>query len=273
MRKKSREYLSGIALLKKNMRRREKFVIASVFLSLGLLGVQATALDFRYIAVVVFGIVSYLVSTWALADDLQLVERFTVVPFPALYAVSVALFYFLLPENIMSKVAILILFGIGMYALFLTSNIYSVAKGRTIQLLHAAHAVGLLFNLLTSLLFTNTVFSLKMPFFLNMFMVGLVHYPLIFMSLWSVKLENEVSDRVSILAGLLTLILMEAALILSFIPFSVWYNALFIMSLLYIGLGILHNYLKGRLFSKTLTEYSLVGALVVLIFFLVFPFK
>lgn len=255
------------------MRRREKFVISSILLSLGLLAVQWTALEYRYFAVAIFTFITYLVSTWALKDDLQLHERFTVVPFPAMYALSVALFYFLLPEGLISQVIILMFFGVGMYALFLTSNIYSVAKGRTIQLLHAAHAVGLFFNLVTSLLLANTIFSLRLPFFLNAGLIGLVHYPLIFMSLWSVKLENEVTMRISTLAALLTLILLETALVLSFIPLSVWYNALFIMSLLYIGLGILHNYLKGRLFSRTLTEYSLVAIFVALIFLLTFPLK
>ena len=99
-------------------------MITSVLLSLGLLGVQATVIDFRYLAVAVFAIFSYLMSTWALKDDLQFHERFTVVPFPVLYATSVSLFYFLLPENLLSKIAILFLFGIGMYALFLTSNIF-----------------------------------------------------------------------------------------------------------------------------------------------------
>jgi hypothetical protein len=255
------------------MRRREKFVIASATLSLGLLGVQSIDLDYRYLAAGVFSLGAYLVATWALKDDLQLHERLTVVPLPALYAASVALFYFLLPENFLSKVGILILFGVGMYGLFLTANIFSVAKGRTIQLLHAAHAVGLLFTMLTSLLFANTIFSLKLPFFLNSLLVGLVHFPLIFMSLWSVKLEGEVNARIGSLSIVLTIILMELALILSFYPLSVWYNALFIMALLYIGLGVLHNYLKGRLFSRTLNEYALLAVFLFAIFLLVFPFK
>ncbi len=255
------------------MRRREKFVIASVLLSLGLLAVQWTVLDYRYFALAIFTVASYLVSTWALRDDLQLHERFTVVPFPSMYALAVALFYYLLPESVLSQVAVLLLFGVGMYALFLTSNIYSVAKGRTIQLLHAAHAVGLFFNLVTSLLLSNTIFSLRLPFYFTVLMIGLVHYPLIFMSLWSIKLENEVTLRISVLAGILTIVLMEIALVLSFIPLTVWYNALFIMSMLYIGLGIFHNYLKGRLFSRTLTEYTLVAIFVGVIFLLVFPLK
>ncbi|MBU1885309.1 hypothetical protein KKE34_01740 [Patescibacteria group bacterium] len=255
------------------MRRREKFVVTSILLSLGLLGVAYVSLELRYWAVGLLSMLSFFMSAWALADDLQPHEWFTIVPFPALYAAAVGLFYFLLPESFVSKLIILGIFGVGMYALFLTSNIYSVAKGRTIQLLHAAHAIGLLFTLLTSLLFTNTVFGLRLPFYLNGLLVGLLHFPLVLMSLWSVKLENYVSVEISALSGVLTLFLIELALILSFYPFSQWNMALFIMAFLYVGLGILHNFLKERLFKSTLREYSLVMVFIVVMFIIFFPYK
>lgn len=255
------------------MRRREKFVITATLLSLGLLGIQYVALDFKYLAVAALLVVSYFVSAWALFDDLQAHEWLTVVPFLALYAAAVGLFYFLLPENALSQIVILVLFGVGVYALLLTANIFSVAKGRTIQLLHAAHAVGLLFTLLTSLLFTNTIFSLRLPFYLNGLLVGLVHFPLILMSLWSVELENYLAGEIWTLSGLLTLFLVELAVILSFFPFSIWNLALFVMAFLYVGLGILHNYLKERLFANTLREYSLVMIFIVVMFFVLFPYK
>lgn len=255
------------------MRRREKFVIASALLSLGLLVVQYIPLDFRYVAVAVFTILSFLVSAWALSDDLQRHEWLTIVPFPSLYAAAVGLFYFLLPESLVSRVFILVMFGIGMYALFLTSNIFSVAKGRTIQLLHAAHAIGLLFTLLTSLLFANTIFSLKWPFYFNVLAIGVVHFPLIYMSLWSIELEKRANRVIFGLAALLTVLIMELALALSFYPLSVWNNALFVMAMVYVGLGIVHNYLRGRLFSRTMTEYSLVAGFVCILFILLFPWK
>ena len=141
------------------MRRREKFVIVSVLLSLSLLATQYIPLDWRYLATAIFFIISYLSSAWALSDDLHSHEWLTIVPFPALYASSVSLFYFLLPEMFWSRLVIIAIFGVGMYALFLTSNIFSVAKGRTIQLLYAAHAVALFFIMITSLLFNNVIFS------------------------------------------------------------------------------------------------------------------
>ena len=79
------------------MSKRRKFLLSSLLLSLGLLAIQYVALEFRFVAVFGFFLVSYLVSAMALFDDLKGVEWVTIVPLPALYAASVALFYFLLP--------------------------------------------------------------------------------------------------------------------------------------------------------------------------------
>lgn len=255
------------------MRRREKFVITSIVLSLALLGVQLVPLSYKYYAVAVMGVLSYLFSAWALSDDLQAFEWVTVLPFPALYSVAVGLFYFLLPVNIISRFIILGVFGIGMYALYLTSNIYSVAKGRSIQLLHAAHAVGLFFTLITSLFFTNTIFSLRWPISVSVFLVGLSHFPLILMSLWSVRLEQKVDKTAILFSSILTLLMIEFTLGLSFFPLSIWNKSLFLMALLYIGLGILHNFIRGILFENTLREYSLVAVLVGAVFLMLFPLK
>lgn len=255
------------------MRRREKFVITAALLGLGLFLVQLISLEYRYWAILIFSAISYVLSAWALSEDLQKFEWATILPFPALYAGGVSLFYFLLPENIISRFFILGLFGVGTYALLLTANIYSVAKGKAIQLLHAAHAVGLFFTLLTSLLFTNTIFSLNLPFYVNGVLVGLVHLPLVYMSLWSVNLEPRVERREVVMASLLNLFLIELAIIISFFPLSDWNRALFIMAILYLGLGVLHNFLRGILFSNTLREYSLVAALVGVVFLLLLPLK
>jgi hypothetical protein len=255
------------------VRRRERFVVASILLSIGLFIVQLVDLDYRVWAVVGLGFVSYFLSAWALLEDLQPFEWFTVLPFPVMYAISVGFFYFLLPTNVVTRLMVLTIFGVGMYALYLTSNIFSVAKGKSIQLIHAAHAIGLLFTLFTSLLLTNTVFSLHLPFYMNGLMVGAIHFPLIMMSLWSVNLEQKVTKEIISLSSLFTLILVELAVVLSFYPISVWNLALLMMAVLYIGLGILQNYLRGILFSNAIREYSLVAGLVGAIFLMLFPLK
>jgi hypothetical protein len=255
------------------MRRREKFVLASIFLSLGLLGVQYVDLDWRYVALLIFMGISYFVTAWALSDDLQRFEWLTILPLPAMYSFAVGAFYFLLPTNLLSRTFNLVIFGVGMYALYLTSNIYSVAKGRTIQLLHAAHAIGLLFTLLTSLLLLNTIFSHRLPFYFNAPLVGLAHFPLIFLFLWAVKLETTINKHLVYLSLILTLVLMELSIVFSFLPFSVWNISLFLMTFLYMGLGILQSLLQQRLFQNTLMEYSGVAAFISILFLVLFSWK
>ena len=96
------------------MRRREKFVLASILLSLGLLSLQYVSLDWRYPFLILFSVFTYVVSAWALSDDLQKVEWLTILPMPALYAGAVGSFYFLLPDGWLSRFFDLALFGIGM---------------------------------------------------------------------------------------------------------------------------------------------------------------
>ena len=255
------------------MRRREKFVLAALFLSVGLALVQYTGLEWRYYAIAGLVAATYGVSAWALSDDLQVHEWSTILPFPVIYTAAVALFYFLLPSAFLTRIILLLLFGVGMYALYLTSNIFSVAKGRTIQLLYAAHAVGLFFTLFTSMLLTNTIFSLRLPFYSNALLGSIVHFPLIMMSLWSIKLESSVSISIFQKTTLLTLILAELMALLSLLPFPAWHNALFIMGLLYIGLGVLQSQIKERLFHNTANEYTLVAVFLGFIFFLLLPWK
>lgn len=255
------------------MRRREKFIIVSVLLSLGLLAIQYIPLDWRYFGVLALFILSYLGSVWALFDDLQSYEWLTITPFPALYASAVALFYFLLPEVFLSRLFVVAVFGIGMYALLLTSNIFSVAKGRTIQLLYAAHAVALFFIMITSLLFSNVIFSLRLPFYLNAGLLFASHFPLVLSALWSIELKPKIEKEIILYSVIFSLLLAELGILFSFLPMQIWNQALFLMSFLYVGLSVLQSFFKGRLFRNTIKEYNLVAILMLILFVLMFPLK
>ncbi|MFC1653264.1 hypothetical protein ACFL1M_00250 [Patescibacteria group bacterium] len=255
------------------MTKRRKFVLSSLLLSLGLLGIQYIALEYRFLAVFVFFVASFLVSTVALLDDLKGVEWFTIVPFPAIYAASVALFYFLLPEAWWARVFIMTLFGLGMYAIYLTCNIFSVAAVRTIQLLRAAHAVGFLLTLVTLLLIFNTIFSLRISFLLNGLLAGASTFPLMLTGLWSVKLEEKVSPMIWRQAGFISILVLQLALAVSLLPFSVWVASIILVTVVYVGLGLLQHEISERLFPQTLQEYLSVGVFVLLAAIIVTPWK
>jgi hypothetical protein len=255
------------------MRKREKFLISSFFLSFGLLGTQYVPLDYRLLASALLFFITYAVSCWALFEDLNGIEWLTIVPFPGLYAVSVSLFYFLLPENLLSKILVLALFGVGMYATYLTSNIYTVAKFRTIQLLRAAHAVGFLMTLFIMFFFANTVFSFHWPFWLTSIAIFLSSFPLAVHSLWSVELLPRLGKDLIYQGLMVSSLLALLSASIAFLPTTIWISSLYIVGSLYTGLGILVTKLNGRLFQNTVWEYMSVWLVITSAFFFMVQWK
>lgn len=254
------------------MTKRRKFLLVSFLLTLGLVGTQLVQVEYRYHTLAVLAFVAYGLSAWALFDDLKGVEWLAVLSLPTIYPVSVGLFYFLLPSGLVSRVFVLLLFGVGMYALLLTENIFSVAAIRTIQLLRAAHAVGFLLTLVTAFFLYDTMWSFRWPFWMNGLWVMVFSFLLLLAGLWSAELvEGTLSKRTWLFGILASMGLAEIAIGLSFWPVSIAVGSLFLVSMMYVALGISQQYFMGRLFQKTLQEYIGVGVVVLITLTLLTP--
>jgi hypothetical protein len=190
-----------------------------------------------------------------------------------MYSVAMGLFYYLLPENIWSRLIIITIFGFGLYAIYLTENIYSVAAIRTIQLLRAAHAVGFLMTVLTLVLMYNTIFSLRWPWWVNGLLVIMVSWPLLIQALWSVRLPERLGKDILVPAGGVAFLLGEFAFILSLMPVTVWIASLFLATIVYVVLGLVQHALDERLYLRTVYEYVGVGVFVLIATLLVTPWK
>lgn len=251
------------------MSKRRKLGLVAILLTLGIWGVQSVEVESRYQAIGLLAGAAYALSVWAMLEDLQGIEWLTTLILPVLYPVSVSLFYFLLPGRLLTQLLILSLFGLGMYALLLTENIFNVASIRTIQLLRAAHAVGFLLTLVVAFFLWDTIFSFRLAPWLNSLLVGISAWPLALQTLWSVNLEEKLTRPVIWGSLVVSWGLMSLALMISFWPVTIIVASLFLVTALYVGLGIGQQYLAGRLFKKTLNEYLWVGAIVlVTVFFL-----
>lgn len=241
------------------MTKRKKFVLVSFLLTLGLIGLQFIPLDRRYEAIIFFSCVSVLLSVWALISDLRGINWLTSMILPALYPASVGLFYFLLPVNVLFRAILLSLFGLGMYALLLTENIYAVAANRTIQLVRAAHAVSFLLTVITAIFLIGTVFGLRLSFWENGIMVGLILWPLFIKGLWSAAIQKSISSKVWLYSGILTIVGGEITMFIGFLPMTPLVAAILVSGYLYVTLGLMQQELQERLFSKTIQEYVWVG--------------
>lgn len=252
------------------MRKRVRFIISSILLSLGLLATQLVSVEIRPFAIGLFFIATYCMSAWALAPSINGVEWLTIVPFPAFYALAVSLFYFLLPSSILSRLAIISLFGVGMYALYLSSNIFAFGKIKTIQLLRAAHAVSSVFLFVLSLFFFNFIFSLRLHPLANMLGILASMFLPILCATWSVNLEQKITKKVVYISIFFTFLIAEIGGALSFLPVGLWTVSLFLTALVYVGFGIVQNYLIDRLFTQTVREYLwLIGFVGCVLLFLI----
>lgn len=255
------------------MRRRQKFVLSSVLLAIGLIGVQLVPLQWRAMSVFAFAVLAYLLAAWSMFDNLDGVEWLTIVPLPSLYGLAVASFYFLLPESWVARSVILAVFGTGMYALFLAGNIFTIAKVRSIQLLKAAQATLFFFSLIAALLAFNTLFSLGLMFYWNGLVAMLIAVLLSFPFYWSIRLEKGISREVTALTLRTGVLLGFLAVILSFYPASLWPLSLLLMTAMYSLMGMSQTALEEKLYANTVREYVAVFVGVVMVFFVLMQWK
>ncbi len=248
--------------------KRQKFIFTAGFLAIGLLAIQVANVDWRHQAIGGLTLLALLLSSWSLSEGLTKLKWLTVVILPVFYTAGVGLFYFLLPASWLARLPVALVYGVGMYILLLTENIFSVAAIRTIQLLRAAHAVGFLLTLVTAFFLYDTILSFRFSFWLNFLLVGLVTWPLLLSGLWSIDLAEKISPRVWIYSICLAVLLAETSLALSFWPVTVVSGSLFLVTGIYIGLGLTQLELSEKLFRRSLNEYLGVGIAVLLIMFL-----
>lgn len=244
------------------MNKRKRFVLISLLLMLGLLGTQLVGIDRRYEAIIFFSGLSVLLSSWALIQDLRGTEWLAVLTLPALFPGSVAIFYFLLPESLISRILLVSLFGFGMYALLLTENIYSVAAIRTIQLLRAAHAVGFLITIFTCIFLTGALYSFKLPFWANGVGAFFILFPLLAQGAWSAVLTPSIGRAAMVRSLMLSWVGGLLAGVISLLPMMSLVAALVVSGYLYVVLGIVQQQVQGRLFRRTVEEYLTVGLIV-----------
>lgn len=249
--------------------KRKKFVIISLLLAFGIFGVQSFYDWQRYVAIGILTLFSVLLTFWALRDDLNKAAWWMVPILPMYFTASVNLFYFLLPEAILTRIILFVLFGVGMYALLLTENIFTVAALRTIQLLRAGQALGFVFSLIISFLLFDTIFSFRLSPLLNSGLVILFSLPICLHGVWTARLDERLGADVWGFSLALAFIMAQGSLFISMWPVTIVIVSLFLVTILYVGLGLIQQSLEGRLFRKTIDEYVRIGIIVFLIVLMV----
>ncbi len=244
------------------MSKRQRFLVTSLLLSLGFVAIQFLDNSFRFPAIGGLGIATIALFFWSLSEGLGFNMTLLTLILPTFFTVGVGIFWFLLPTSVFARIPIVILYGIGIYVLCLTANIYTVAAIRTIALLRAGMGVGFVLTLLTSFLIYDAILSIREGFIVTVILTILLSFPLYLQGLWTVELEKKASRDLIIMSSVFSLIMGEISASLFFWPVTVVVGSLFLTVSVYILLGLAQSKLEGRLFAATVREYLIVGILV-----------
>ncbi len=262
-----------------------KYVLASLFLAVTLWTTQFILPEHRIQAILALSVASYLISAWVLFEDLKGVEWFTVLILPVLFTLGAGLFSLFLPAALPrifgirfeTEVALLLAnlikmvfwlgFSVGLYALYLTENIFSVAAIRTIQLLRAAHTAGFLLTLIVGVFLFQAIFSFRLSWWAMGLTVSVLSFLLSVQGNWSMQLKEGLSRKIIVYSFVIALICAEIGMTLSLWPLRALTGALVLITSLYVMLGLAEQHLVGRLFKNQINEYVAVAIVVLLVSF------
>lgn len=249
-----------------NLNKRQKIIIVSVILSLGLISTQLVNFNLRFKFMFGLAAVAYFLSLWALWTGINKTKAVILLVLPTLYTLAISSYYFVLPIRWLTRLPVAIIFGLSFYLLLLSQNVFNVASIRTIPLYRAASTAAFLFTWIAALFFYNVIDSLNLLFIWNAVAVILISFPLVLQLLWSVEMEDRVSSDNIAKSFVISLILGEFALALSFLPpietliTTLWSFQVAVM--LYILVGITLDDLRSRLNSREVRWYLIVGIFV-----------
>ncbi len=244
------------------MSKRTRFVITSLILSFGFIGVQFLNDQNRFWAIGILGLLTFTLFLWSLFESLGRNMTLLTLVLPVMYTLGVGFFWFLLPANIFARIPIVLFYGIGIYILCLTANIYSVASVRTIALLRAARGVGFVLTLIVSFLVFDAILSIRTEIYYLVPAVFVLSFPLYLQGFWSMVLDKEYSGELMKLSLISSLITAELSAALYFWPTTIVVGSLFLTASFYMLLGLGQAKLEERLFKSTIREHLLVGALI-----------
>ncbi|KKS03966.1 hypothetical protein A2W70_01845 [Candidatus Curtissbacteria bacterium RIFCSPLOWO2_02_41_11] len=245
--------------------KRQKLILMSFFLTVILLATQTVGEDIRYQVMGFMAIATVFLAVFSLWGELSGIKYFLLLLLPIYFVAGASLFYFLLPVRWLTRVPYAFLFGISVYLLMLTSNIYNVAAIRTIALLRAAHAVGLLFSLIATFFLANVLFSFHLPFYLLVAGTIAIVFPLYLVGLWSYELEEFISKKVFIYAVIFTFVSAQVILTLSFWPIAPINGALALATIMYVLLGLSRLDFEEKLKKRVVWEHVAVALVVFVI--------
>ncbi len=242
--------------------KRLRFVMSALVMTGVLLGSTLFYFDMFWLFVPLLFFASYIFTYFSVLEDIERSEWIMLFMMPVLFTVSFYLFYFLFPVRWLARVPFMFIYGCSLYAILLTSNIFNVGVGKSLQLYRAAFSVNYFYQTLITFLLFNVLFSFKQNFVVNGAAVFFIVLPMSLQLLWSVRLKTNIDRQTINYSFLVAVIVTQITMLFSFVPVKSTIFALFLTACYYCLTGLLYHYLDNKLFRQTIREYIFVASFV-----------
>jgi len=243
--------------------KRQKFVIAVLLLTIGLIYTEFQFNRFGVIISFVLAVLTDVFLFWSLYHELRGKFSFEVFILPFFYSLSFGLFCFLTP-NLFYKIVLAVVYAFGLYSLYLSQNIFVVSTTRTIALLSGARIVSFVITLVSFFLLTNVVFTLHFVILPVLIIILIYAYFLFLHSLWTYTLQ-KITQPLALWVSALTMCIVELSVVLWFWQSKPPIIALFLTGFFYIVAGLSHIWFEKRFFKGIIWEYAWVGFVVIFV--------
>lgn len=245
--------------------KRQRFVISTLILTFFIL--ISSFLSFNQIKYFVWllAVTVYFLTFFSILEGIEKMEWLMLFILPVYFTVAFVLFYFLLPVRWLTRLPFIIIYGISIYAILLSSNIFNVGVEKSLQLFRAAFSVNFLFLTLTLFLIYNLILSFQLNFFINFSLIFLFTIPLNLQFLWSINPKVILGPLIVKYGFLIALLIAEIGLVFSFVPIKSTLLAIFLTACFYSLVGLFQAYIEERLFKERIREYIFVFIFVFII--------
>lgn len=256
--------LTNTSVVHINIPKRQRFVIAVLLLSSMLFITENVLGKSGFYVAIVISLLSAGLFFLSVFRDIKDNHALYVYILPVfLFTMSFGLFYFLLPSRLLARGVLTILYAFGLYSLFLSQNIFIVSSLRTIQLVSGARIASFVITVLSYFLLTTVIFSLRLPIFAMAGSIAACSFIAVFQSI-AVTYEKSLKQS-SLWAGVLSLALLEVAILLWFWPAQPTLLSIFLTGFFYTIVGLTHVWMDRRLFRGVIWGYIWVTVVVFLL--------